>query len=354
MALIGMDIKSLLDNAHREQLNCGPFIPAQANPGITLGALLGVNTRRGRDKVTFIVSESIHSFGYWVEQLIAESTGKLGKGLVPVESEPLGMPGVYGNDRIFVHIYLSGDKDSVNKTKVAALEKAGHPVVRIELNNKLDLSGEYFRWEIATATAGMIIGENPFDEPNVAESKKNTNEFLGEGKQGIPFFVGTSLYKKNDLILYYDQSSEWFQRNSTRSFDSFLKAFLNLVGSGDYFALLPYFPRTPARHKLLQTIRTDLRNRYKTATTLGYGPRYLHSTGQLHKGGPNTGVFIIFTADSDNDIAIPGERWGFGMLQRAQAFGDNRSLVNKGRRVIRIHLGSNIEAGLRQIQNILR
>jgi transaldolase/glucose-6-phosphate isomerase len=354
MALIGMDIRSLLDNAHREQLSCGPFIPSKANPGITLGALLGFYARRGRDKVTFIVSESIHSFGYWVEQLIAESTGKLGKGLVPVESEPLERPGVYENDRIFIHIYLSGDKDSANKTKVAALEKAGHPVVRIELNNKLDLGGEYFRWEVATATAGMIIGENPFDEPNVAESKKNTNEFLGEGKRGIPFFVGTSLFKKNDLILYYDQSSQWFQKNSARSFDSFLKAFLRLVSAGDYFAMLPYFPRTPARHKLLQGIRKGLLNSFKIATTLGYGPRYLHSTGQLHKGGPNKGVFIIFTADSDNDIAIPGERYGFGMLQRAQAFGDNRSLINKGRRVIRIHLGSDIEKGLRQIQNILK
>lgn len=354
MTLIGMDIKSLLDNAHREQLSCGPFIPSKGNPGITLGALLGVYARRGRDKVTFVVSESIHSFGYWVEQLIAESTGKLGKGLVPVESEPLGSPGVYGNDRIFVHIYLSGDKDSANKAKLAALEKAGHPVVRIELNNKLDLGGEYFRWEIATATAGLIIGENPFDEPNVAESKKNTNDMLGIQGKGKFYFVGSSLLKKNELILYYDPSSEWLVKGNTKSFDSFLKAFLELIKPGDYVAMLSYMLRTPERDKLLQSIRTTMRNRFRVATTLGYGPRYLHSTGQLHKGGPNNGVFIIFTTDMGDDIPIPGEKFTFGTLQRAQAQGDFKSLVSKGRRVIRIHLGSDIEKGLRQIQIILK
>ncbi|NUN23756.1 MAG: bifunctional transaldolase/phosoglucose isomerase [Candidatus Jettenia caeni] len=353
MALIGIDILSILDNAYQMQLSCGPAIPTESNPGATLGALLGMCHRYSRNKVTFVFSESVDAFGSWVEQLLAESTGKEGQGLVPVISEPLGSPEVYNNDRIFIYLYTIDQENKNIKEKLLALEKSGHPVVRIELRNTMNLGAEFYRWELVTAVAGAVIGINPFDEPNVAESKKNTNDLLSEWKQKGSFSEGKPAVEAEGLAVYCDNSQKWLSHIKQDSLSQFLNTFLSLARSGDYITLLPYFLYTPKQNGILQTLRHKLRNHYKVATTLGYGPRYLHSTGQLHKGGPDTGIFILFTADTDKDIQIPGESWSFAVLQRGQALGDFRSLNNKGRRLIRIHLGKDIEQGLKKIDELL-
>lgn len=354
MALVGIDISKILDNAHQIKISCGEFVPSEANPGISLGALLGMYRRNGRDKVTFVLSNSISAYGYWVEQLIAESTGKEGKGLVPIEGEDLGKPEVYSDDRIFVYLHAGGDERQADERKLNALEKKGHPIVKIELKNKYSIGAEFFRWELATATAGKIIDVNPFDEPNVAESKENSRELLRQWKENGSFNEGEPILKSGNLSVYGDPSGKWFFKEHKKSIKGFINSYLKLAASPDYFALLAYFLKTPARQKQLQSIRIKLRNNLKVATTLGYGPRYMHSTGQLHKGGPNRGVFIIFTADYKNDLPIPENEYGFATLQRAQVLGDLRSLVDKERRVIRVHLGKDIDAGLKEFASLLK
>jgi hypothetical protein len=231
--------------------------------------------------------------------------------------------------------------------KLLALEEAGHPVIRIEVRDKMNLGAEFFRWELATATAGSIMEVNPFDESNVAESKQNTHDLLDEWRQKGQFSENHPVFQENSIAIQCDSTQEWFDKINGKSALDFIISFVGLAKPPDYIALLPYFLRTPERHNFLQSMRLSLRDRLKAATTLGYGPRYLHSTGQLHKGGPNTGVFIILTADCAEDIAIPGQQYGFATLQRAQALGDFCSLNSKERRVIRIHLGSQIEGGLK-------
>lgn len=352
MALIGIDIKKILNSAHQMQLSCGPYVPAEVNPGVSLGTMLGVNQKLGRDKVTFVLSDSIKAFGLWVEQLIAESTGKDGKGLLPVESEKLGTPDVYSNDRVFVYMFTHDDKK--DEKKIAALEKAGHPVVRIEIKDKHEIGGEYLRWEIATAAASTVMGVNAFDQPNVAESKKNTKDLLEEWKQNRKFNIGEPVVEKNGISIYCNTSAQWLFEGKRKSVKEFLTAYFKLAKQHDYISMLAYFLQTPERHKLLQSIRISLRDKLQTATTLGYGPRYLHSTGQLHKGGPNEGVFVIFSSDAEEELAIPGSEYGFATLQRSQALGDFRSLDNKERRVIRIHLGKDVESGLKAVAEILK
>ncbi len=354
MALIGIDVKKVLNLAHQMMQSCGQFVPPDSNPGVALGTFLGVNYKLKRDKVTFVMSKSISNFGLWVEQLIAESTGKIGKGLLPVESEKLGSPDNYSNDRMFIYIYTSDDETSADEKKLAALEKAGHPVIRIEIKDKLALGAEYLRWEIATATAGVIIGINAFDQPNVAESKKNTNEILAEWKDKKQFVEDQPVVSTNGISIYCEESAGWLFDGHRKNAKDFLTSFLKLAKAPDYISLLGYFLQTPARHKHLQTIRTSLRDRYEVATTLGYGPRYLHSTGQLHKGGANTGVFLLLTADASEEIAIPGKEFGFGTLQHAQALGDFRSLNTHERRVVRVHLGNDVEGNLKKLAEILK
>ncbi len=347
MALIGIDIKTMLHHAIQLQLSCAPYIPSDSNPAITIGSFMGVNQKQGRDKVTFVLSKSIYSFGYWVEQLIAESTGKEGVGIIPVESETLGNPEVYNNDRQFVYIYTSIDKDPKVEKKLSALEKANHPVARIEIKDISSLGAEFFRWELATATAGKIIGINPFDQPNVAESKKNTNNILTDWKKNGSFENETELVSEGEIKIYGNLEAKWLFEGHRKTAADFINNYFKIVNPNDYIALLGYFHKTDTREKLLQSLRMKLRDTKKVATTLGYGPRYLHSTGQLHKGGANKGLFVIFTADSKIDMPIPDEKYSFATLQRAQALGDFHSLNNHGCRVIRIHLGSNIEASLK-------
>ena len=349
MALMGVDVKALLSSAMQMEASCNPNVPAAVNPGMGLGTALGVCQRNGKDKVTFVLSSSISSFGYWVEQLLAESTGKEGKGLIPVNGETLGTPDKYGADRIFISMYLTGDDHSANEQKLAALEKAGHPVVRIMVPDTLALGGEYYRWEIATAIAGMIIGIKAFDQPNVAESKKNTDDLLKEWQEKGAFKKADPILQADGLSFFAgDQSANL---NGDRSVKELITDFTRQAQQGDYIALLPYFMMTESRTKILQSWREKMATGLKVATTMLNGPRYLHSTGQLHKGGPDTGLYILLVSEEDGDLPIPGEKYGFSTLHQAQPLGDFRSLSDKGRRVLRINLGKDIDKGLEQLQD---
>jgi glucose-6-phosphate isomerase len=265
-ALIGVEVETLLHRAHRMAEACAAWVPPLENPAARLGAVLGKSAVAGRDKATFVLSSGIASFGLWVEQLIAESTGKEGKGILPVADEPLGPPDVYGEDRVFVSIVLAGEADIGIESRLAALEKAGHPAVHLKLDDRYDLGQELFRWEFATAVAGAVLRINPFDQPNVAESKANTKAVLA--KRSAPSPAATAAE---------------------------LEEFLGGIKPGDYLAIMAYLPPTPENDRWLAAIRIRLRDRLKVATTLGYGPRFLHSTGQLHKGGPPVGHFLQIT-----------------------------------------------------------
>lgn len=345
MALMGIDIHAFLSSARQMESSCNSA-PAATNPGISLGVVLGVCQKHGRDKVTFVLSSSINSFGYWLEQLLAESTGKEGRGLIPVNGESLGAPEVYGTDRVFIHMYLASDNNETDIAKIKSLEDAGHIIVRIKIENKIALGGEYYRWEIAAAIAGIVIGINPFDQPNVEESKKNTSDLLKAWCSEGSFKKSTSVLDINTISIYSGKKTEQIFSNLPKSVGGFVNAFIDNVKPNDYIALLPYMLMTKQRSRALQTWRLQIRDELKVATTLLNGPRYLHSTGQLHKGGPDTGLYIILINEENQQLAIPEEKFGFETLHRAQALGDFRSLDDKGRRVIRIHLGKDIDAGL--------
>ncbi len=349
MALIGINIKEILKSAYQMKQSCSPFIPADLNPAVSLGVFLGINQKLGRDKATFVLSPSIKSFGLWVEQLIAESTGKESKGILPIEGEVLGSKNQYGKDRIFIYMYIKKEFDSAIEKKLTALESAGFPVVRIMLPDIYALGGEFLRWEIATAAACAVIGVNPFDEPNVSESKKNTNDLLAEWKQNGKFAETIPLLKTDSISIYADQSLNL----SGRTVKDVINRFLKLINPSDYISFLAYFLQAQERDKYLQIMRDRLSKKYKTATTIGYGPRYLHSTGQLHKGGPNSGLFILLTSDSNLSLQIPESGYDFATLQLAQALGDFRSLVDKNRRVIRIHLSGDLEDGLKSLSKLI-
>lgn len=353
IALMGIDVKALLDSAYQMLQSCRPFIPSRENPAVHLGAMLGTNHQHQRDKVTFFFSDSLEYFGFWLEQLLAESTGKEGRGLVPVVGEELKRFDAYNPDRQFVYIYLRGENDKSTERRLQSLEKAGFPVARIEVEQKTDLGAEFFRWEMATGTAGKVIGIDPFNEPNVAESKQNTKELLSQWKEQGEFTIGEPLVQEDDITVYAREDVDWLFSGHRNSLNSFIRAFFDLVEPWDYVAILSYFHETDDRNVLLNEIRQGLRNHSKAATTQGYGPRYLHSTGQIHKGGANTGVFVILTAEAQEKLMIPGEDFDFGTLHTAKALGDFRSLNDKNRRVIRIHLGDDIQTGLMRLKSIV-
>jgi transaldolase/glucose-6-phosphate isomerase len=337
--LLGVDVTELLTQALRMVHACASCVKLGHNPGVALGAALGELGRQGRNNVTFLVPEAISTLGTWLEQLLAESTGKEGTGLLPVALEPAGDPAVYGDDRFFAYVRLKGAEDPALANRVAALRRAGHPVVTIQIDDRLDLGQEFFRWEIATATAGAILGINAFNQPNVQESKDNTNRLLGVVRDGGQLPEEKPALVKGTLSVYAEDAAPTVVETLDR--------FLAQATPGDYVALMAYLSETPAIDQALQVIRLKLRDRLKLATTLGYGPRFLHSTGQFHKGGPNTGLFLQLTADDTEDAAVPGEPYSFGVLKRAQALGDLEALRKHGRRVVRIHLGADIAAGLR-------
>ena len=325
-ALIGVNVGELLERAVEMAHSCADSVPADENPGVWLGAVLGQLALGGRNKLTLIASPKVATFGYWVEQLIAESTGKEGKGIVPVEGEPVGKPAVYGDDRLFVYIRM--DSEPTNRA-VRALEKAGQPVVTVTLRDKLDLGGEFLRWEIATAIAGSILGIDPFDQPNVQESKDNTKKVLAEYKAKGKLPAATST-------------------PAARSRPG-LKTLLDKAKPGSYFAIMAYATRTPAADTAIAAIRSAVRDRKNIATTAGYGPRFLHSTGQLHKGGPKTGLFLQVVQDDTRDVAIPGQPFTFSVLKQSQSLGDLQSLTSRRLPVLRVTLGREPTAGWKSL-----
>ena len=349
-ALMGLDVKKLLDRAERVVHACASVVPAAENPGARLGAILGECAKAGRDKLTISTDPKIASFGLWVEQLLAESTGKDGKGIVPVAGETLGSPSVYGDDRLFVHISVERI-DSETEAKLKALEAAGHPVVYRTLTDLYDLGEEFFLWEIATAFAGWRLGINPFDQPNVQESKDATKELLETYAREGKLPEQDVLAADGVLTIYADEQTRAELPNE--SVGAAIKAHLARAGAGDYIALLDYFEETPEYERTVQAIRTHLRDATRCATTTGYGPRFLHSTGQLHTGGSAAGVFMQLTAPDIKDLPIPGQPYTFSTLKQAQALGDFRSLSTRGRRAIRIDLGADVQAGLNRLHELI-
>jgi transaldolase/glucose-6-phosphate isomerase len=348
-AIMGVNVEHLLYRAERMRHSCDSCVPPEDNPGVVLGVVMGELAKEGRDKITFITSPAIWDLGAWMEQLIAESTGKEGKGIVPIDDEPLGPPAVYGKDRLFAYIRYTAGADAAQDAKVAALEKAGHPVIRIELADLINLGEEFFLWEIATAVAGSLLGINAFDQPNVQESKDYTKNFLDDYKKNGRLPEEEPILTAAGVKIYGDATNRQALKGVSTLEDA-LKAHLARVQAGDYFAVNAYVGRTDASHQALQAMRLRVRDKKKVATTLGYGPRFLHSTGQLHKGGPNTGVFIQITSDDAEDLPIPGEPYTFGVLKAAQALGDFLSLSKRNRRAIRVHLSADVDAGLKRLQ----
>ncbi len=338
-ALLGLDMKDWLARAARMADPCSAQDDVAENPGLSLGAAMGALAKAGRDKVTFFMSPEIAVFGMWLEQLIAESTGKEGRGVVPVEGEEPGSPESYGDDRVFVYLKLAGSRDKTLDPRVDALEKAGHPVVRITLDDALDLAGEFFRWEVATVAAGGVLGINPFDEPNVTESKTNTQKLLEKFQSSGKWPGEPPLWEEDGVRLWADPrtAERLLPLKGKGSLTEALARHWAQARPGDYVALMAYVAQTEALHAALQSWREEVRRRTRAATTLGYGPRFLHSTGQLHKGGADNGLFLQITAADGRDIPIPGEKYGFSVLKGAQALGDFQALKDHGRRVVRLH-----------------
>jgi transaldolase / glucose-6-phosphate isomerase len=345
-AAAGVDPRGFLESAAEMVRSCAPSVPPVENPGVILGAILGICQRHGRDKATIIASKGIADFGAWLEQLLAESTGKLGKGIVPVDAEPVGAPAVYGDDRVFAYLRLAADEDAEQQRAVAALESAGHPVVRIVVSDPMQLGQEFFRWEMATAVAGSIIGINPFDQPDVEASKVKTRELTaayektGSLPEEKPFFAAAG------FKLFADPKNDAALAPSATSLTAALKAHFDRIHAGDYAALLAYIERSPAHIETLQRWRRMIRDRTKAATCLGFGPRFLHSTGQAYKGGPNSGVVLQITCDDAEDLPVPGQKYTFGVVKAAQARGDFEVLAERGRRALRVHISGHLDAGL--------
>jgi glucose-6-phosphate isomerase len=346
-AIMGVDVQKFLQATEEMVKACGAGVAAGNNPGVILGAILGAAANQGRDKVTIVASPGIADLGAWLEQLLAESTGKIGKGIVPVDREDLGSPNVYGNDRVIAYLRLDPAPDAAQDAAIDALEKAGQPVVRIGLPDIYNLGQEMFRWEIATATAGAIIGIDAFNQPDVEaskiETKKLTSEYEAKGSlpPETPFFEG------DGLKLYADDKNAAALKGG--SLVEVLKKHLDRIKAGDYFGVLGYVPMNEQNDKTMQGLRMAIRDKKKVATVLGFGPRFLHSTGQAYKGGPNSGVFIQITHDHAKDIQVPDQKYTFGVVQNAQARGDFAVLAERGRRALRVHLGSDVNAGLTKL-----
>jgi transaldolase/glucose-6-phosphate isomerase len=351
-AAMGVDVAKFLDRTGQMVRACGVNIAAGDNPGVVLGAVLGVAHNVGRDKITICTSPGIYDLGAWLEQLLAESTGKNGKGLIPIDRERLAAADEYGDDRLFVYLRLESDADAENDAAMNALERAGQPVVRISLSDVYNLGQEFFRWEMATAVAGSIIGINPFDQPDVEASKVATKKLTEEYERTGSLPAETPLFESDGIKLFADESnSRALHENARdRSLGGYLKAHLDRLQRGDYFALLAYIEMNEAHEQALQSARHAVCATKHVATCLGFGPRFLHSTGQAYKGGPNTGVFLQITCDDAVVLPVPGQKYTFGIVKAAQARGDFAVLAERGRRALRVHLGADVSTGLEQLQ----
>lgn len=355
-AIMGVDVPRFLDSTEIMVHSCASCVPPEANPGVALGVIMGTLAKRGRDKVTIVTSPGIAALGAWLEQLLAESTGKEGEGLIPVDNEKLGSPEVYGDDRLFVYLRLNAAPSAEQDAAIAALEQAGHPVVRIALAETMDLGQEFFRWEIATAVAGSILGINPFNQPDVEASKIATRKLTAAYEETGKLPDESPVLQDSGLSLFTDPKNAEAIGSATRSrsVGGYLAAHLGRIQPGDYFAINAYVEMNEENQQELQAIRHAVRDAKRVATTLGYGPRFLHSTGQLHKGGPNTGVFLQITSGDTEDLPVPGQKYTFGILQRFQARGDFEVLAERGRRALRVHLGPDVRAGLVKLREIVQ
>jgi transaldolase/glucose-6-phosphate isomerase len=356
-AVMGLDTKKFLERTEEMVQACASCVPVEENPGVVLGLILGSAAKAGRDKVTIITSPEISDLGAWLEQLLAESTGKQGKGIIPVDRESIGAPEVYGNDRVFAYLRLESAPDAQQDAKVAALEKANQPVVRISLTDPYDLGQEFFRWEIATAVAGSIIGINAFNQPDVEASKIATRNLTSEYEKTGSLPAEKPILEDKGVKLFTDEknAAELAKTaGSDKSLVGYLKAHFGRINAGDYFALLGYIQRNEAHETALQAMRHAVRDKKHVATCLGFGPRFLHSTGQAYKGGPNSGVFLQLTCDDAKDLPVPEQKYTFGVVKAAQARGDFQVLAERGRRALRVHLGSDVAAGLRTLQDAVK
>lgn len=350
-AMIGLDARAIFAGLAAMVDVCGPDSPTTANPGLALGILLGVAANAGRDKLTLVASPGIDDVGAWLEQLFAESTGKRGMAIIPIDGEPLGAPDAYGADRVFAHVRLESADNATADAAMRALADAGHPVVRIDLTDRADLFQEFFRWEIATAVAGVVMGLHPFDQPDVEAAKFEARALTDAHEAGDAIAGPSPFFRDGEIALYADRrnTAGLTAAAEARSLEGYLRAHFTRLAPGDYVGLLAFLDRTDERIARFTTIRTQLRDRLKSATVVGFGPRFLHSTGQAYKGGPNTGVFLQITASPAVDLAVPGRNLTFGVIEAAQAQGDFDVLAERGRRLLRIDLGRDIAGGLTRL-----
>lgn len=352
-ALAGIDVDALLGHAEEMAEACRDDDPAR-NPGVALGVLLAEAAAQGRDKLMLVASPGLEALGGWLEQLVAESTGKQGHAVLPVDGEPLVSPDHYGSDRLFVQLRLTDAGDDPNDAALAALEGAGQPVARIPVAGVEALGAEFFRWEFATAVCGAVMGVNPFDQPDVEASKVATRRITDEyeAKGALPH--EESFVHEKTLKLFADRANITALTARGSGLVKVLRTHLRRIGAGDYFAILAWLEMSDAHREVLQAIRLRVRDAKQVATTLGFGPRFLHSTGQAHKGGPNSGVFLQVTSEDEQDLLVPGRRYSFGTVKAAQARGDFAVLAERGRRALRVHLGADVEAGLRALDSAVR
>ena len=354
-AAMGLDLQRWHASAAAMAVACGPAQAARENPGVSLGLLLGTCANHGFDKLTLIVSPRIYDLGAWLEQLIAESTGKRGHAVIPVDRETVSPPNVYSQDRIFAYVRLASAPDDAQDAAVEALVAAGRPVVRLDVADPYGLAGEFFRWEIATAVAGSVMGINPFDQPDVEASKIVTRKLTSEFEATGTLSGEDPVLADDGMTFFTDGANAEALRHEAGSATavSWLKAHVDRIGEGDYFAVLAYIAMNKAHESRLQSIRMRVRDRRGVATCLGFGPRFLHSTGQAYKGGPNSGVFLQITSDDAADLPVPGARYTFGIVKTAQARGDFQVLLERGRRALHVHLGADVEAGLARLEQIV-
>ncbi|HTQ14331.1 MAG TPA: bifunctional transaldolase/phosoglucose isomerase [Rhizomicrobium sp.] len=346
-ACMGLDVERLLTETQRMVTSCSASTPVAANPGVRLGLVLGaMATKCGRDKVTIVPSEPLASAGLWLEQLIAESTGKNGKGLMPVAGEPLAGPEAYGKDRVFVHLHLAGADDM--QSRLRALADAGHPVIRIDIEDSYQIGQLFYMWEMAIAAAGAVLGIDPFDQPDVESAKVKARELTAAFEKTGALAKQAPAFAAGEITVYGNGAA-----HGGNSLPRILRDHFGRAEPGDYAALLAYLEQTPEHEAALQAMRLKLRERLRVATCLGFGPRFLHSTGQLYKGGPDTGIFLAITAHHENDISIPGRTASFGTVEMAQALGDCAVLAERGRRILRVHL-HDTDKGLEELGAAMR
>lgn len=355
-ALMGLDAAGFIFRARSMAQACKPQVPAHRNPGVVLGAILGTLAKSGRDKFTLITAPEISTLGAWLEQLLAESTGKDGKGLIPVDGESVGPPAVYGEDRFFLHIRLDSGRDPKQEQAVRDLKQSGHPVVQISMADRYDLGREVFRWEMATAVAGSLLEIDPFNQPDVEASKIATRDLTQRYEREGSFPRETAFFSQGGISLLADEencSSLSRAVGADPTLASILQAHLGQLTRGDYFAILAYLEMSPQNQSLLQSLRHQVRDRFGVATCLGFGPRFLHSTGQAYKGGPDSGVFLQVTGEDTQDLPVPGRKYTFGAVKDAQARGDFQVLSQRRRRALRVHLSAPVEEGLRRLNRTL-